>query len=211
MNHIAPKHVTVPGYDVSHYQANIHIHDTLRMAGKKFCFIKATEGSLFIDHLFREHWMAAKAAGMIVGAYNFFHPKQDPIRQAEKLVSVVGELGRNDLPHVLDWETTDGVPAFADRSEAFQFLTEVEKATNKTPIIYGGPFFLRDLILDPRFARFPLWISHYGTKAPLVPPPWDGWAFWQFTDHNELDLNLFNGSLDELKALANHQYRELKI
>lgn len=202
MNHVCASGPTVNGYDVSHYQPNLNIHAQMKQRGDAFCFIKATEGIGVVDHLYAAHYRAAKAQGMITGAYNFFHPAMDPIAQAKKMESVIGPLGAGDLGPVIDWEATDGTSVFKDREAGYAFLSEVGNATGKTPIVYTGPYFGQALSLDSRFLKFPLWVAHYGTKCPLVPGPWQHWTFWQFTDAGGLDLNIFNGSLEDLKKLA---------
>jgi len=59
-------------------------------------------------------------------------------------------------------------------------------------------------------ADYPLWIAQYTTAAqPVIPPVWNAWTFWQYTDkggvdgiNGDVDHNRFNGTLDNLKALA---------
>lgn len=203
VNTVCAVGVSVTGYDVSGWQDDISIHARMAQAGRKFCFIKASEGHS-IDRMFAKHWEAAKAAGMIVGAYDYFHPDQDPIAQAKLMESAIGKLGPGTLGPVIDWETTDGVPAGTDAAEGMKFLNDVQAATGRAPIIYGAPYFLHDLALDSSFAQFDLWIANYGVQCPLVPSPWSNWLFWQWTDSGDggVDQDYFNGSLDELKKLA---------
>lgn len=202
MKNVCASGQTVAGYDVSHYQPNLNVHAHMAQAGKKFCIIKATEGANIVDHLFSAHWKAAKAAGMIVGAYNFFHPSVDTTAQAKRFESVIGKLGAGDLAPVLDWEKTDGISAVRDRSAAQSFIQDVAQVTGKNPIIYGAPYFLQALGLGADFIQHPLWIAHYGAKCPLIPFPWTAWTMWQYTSGGGLDLNLYNGSLDQLKGLT---------
>lgn len=207
MKHVPAGAMLTTGYDVSHYQNNMHIHEQMQAAGKKFCIIKADEGATIVDHLFKAHYQAAKAAGMIVGFYNFFHPKQDAHKQAAHMLSLIGSL-QNDLGAMIDWETTDGISGVLDRDRGYQFLCEVEAALKKTPLLYTGPYFWRDQVggeNDLRFSRFHLVIAHYGLKpsvGPLVPGPWKTWDFWQYSETGGIDFDFYNGSLDQLKALA---------
>lgn len=201
MQKVSAHGFTVPGFDVSHYQPNFDFQKA-RLEGNLFCFLKATEGSTYVDKSFTSHWKNAKSAGLLVGAYHFFHPQSDPIQQAKHFAQVVGPLSAEDLPCVLDWETTDNVPSAQDRLEAMAFLNEVKILTKKNPIIYTGPYFAEALKLGTDFKQFPLWVAHYGTKAPLVPDPWKIWSFWQYTDDQGIDKNIFNGSFDRLKALT---------
>ncbi len=192
----------ISGYDVSKYQADMGLHHEMKACGDKFCIIKAAEG-LSTDPLFKTHWQEAKAQGMITGAYSFFHPKKDAEAQALHFASVVGKLGEGDLGPVLDFETTDGTASIKDADQAYAYLLDVKEAAGKLPIVYGSPYFLENLNLDAKFKRFPLWIANYGVTAPLVPKPWDTWTFWQYTDSKgHLDMDLFNGDIDQLLALT---------
>lgn len=204
MNHVPAGAIVTPGYDVSHYQAT-SIHEKMKAAGKVFCIIKADEGGTIIDSLWKAHYLAAKAAGMLVGFYNYYHPKQNPHAQSAHMLKLIGTV-HGDLPPMCDFETTDGLNAHASSDSAFAFCMDLKKATGQEPILYGGPYFLRDNAqVDGRFAEFRLMIAHYGPKpsvGPLVPAPWKAWTFWQFTETAGIDLDLFQGSVDQLKALA---------
>ena len=57
---------------------------------------------------------------------------------------------------------------------------------------------------------YPIWVAHYTTKPkPAVPPGWQNWTFWQFSETGKVtgittpvDLDRFNGTLDQLRALG---------
>lgn len=203
MNHVPIGAVVTPGYDVSHYQAT-SIHEKMKAAGKKFCIIKSDEGGRIVDHLWEAHFHAAKSCGMLVGFYNYYHPKQDPHAQAAHMMALIGTT-HADLPPMCDFETTDGLNAHDSANSAFLFCQDLKNATKQEPILYGGPYFLRDNAqVDARFAEFRLMIAHYGPKpstGPLVPAPWKNWTFWQYTEVGGIDLDLFQGSVEQLRAL----------
>ena len=72
----------VEGIDVSHHEGVIDWGE-VRLAGKEFAFIKATEGGTvagFETHPahFSENWPGAIAAGLAVGAYHFANPLRSP-------------------------------------------------------------------------------------------------------------------------------------
>jgi len=69
-------------------------------------FIKATEGTSLEDKSFASNWAGAQAAGLLRGAYHFYHPSVDPIEQADFFLSKVVTC---ELPPVLDVEATDNV------------------------------------------------------------------------------------------------------
>lgn len=191
---------TIKGFDVSAYQPYTDF-PRMKRDGHSFCFLKATEGITYFDKCFKIFWQRSKEAGLIRGAYHFFHPSSDPIKQAENFCMSVGPLASDDLPMVLDWETTDSVPSAQDRIRGLAFLNKVHSLSGKPPIIYGAPYFLHALGLSADFRQYPLWIAHYGVKSPLVPEPWTQFSFWQFSDSG-IDYNLFNGSLEQLMKIA---------
>ena len=75
----------VPGIDVSHYQAHV---DWAAVAGGgvRFGFAKASEGTVVPDQYFLDNWNGMKAAGILRGAYHFFHPNADAQAQAHNFL-----------------------------------------------------------------------------------------------------------------------------
>ena len=68
---------TVPGIDVSYWNAGIH-WPKVRATGQRFVFIKSTEGDSYSDPTFDDNWLGAKSAGLLRGAYHFFRANIDP-------------------------------------------------------------------------------------------------------------------------------------
>ena len=58
-------------------------------SGRKFGIVKATEGTGYTDSSFAANWAAMPKAGVIRGAYHFFHPNLDAVMQALALTDVV--------------------------------------------------------------------------------------------------------------------------
>ncbi|KAH9066217.1 glycoside hydrolase family 25 protein [Lactarius vividus] len=61
------------GIDVSHWQGALN-WNTIKSQGVTFAYIKATEGTTFIDPNFSSNYVGATNAGLIRGAYHFAHP-----------------------------------------------------------------------------------------------------------------------------------------
>lgn len=201
---LLPGAAGIQGIDVSHYQGVIEWHLVAR-AGKTFAFIKATEGVQEVDTQFQANWKGAQAAGLLRGAYHYYQPGEDPAQQAENFLRTV-RMGPGDLPPVLDFEEV------GERSETIEglrtWLTIVERATRKTPVIYTNPN-IWSQIASSQFGRFPLWIANYGVAAPKVPAGWKSWTFWQFSDggsvqgiQGHVDLDCFQGTLRDLQQMA---------
>lgn len=196
------------GIDTSHYDGTID-WAKVQASGVKFAFMKATEGRSFKDKTYDINRALAKQVGILTGAYHFYRPNRPAIQQADFFCSVIGSCD-GELPPVMDWETTDNVPVKDDVIAGMEFLIRVEEKLGRTPIIYTSPYFAEALRLHSGFEKYPLWIAHYGTKAPLVPYPWKNWTFWQQTDRGSIagipaqdeDVNVFNGTFEQLKALV---------
>ena len=198
--------VGVQGIDVSHYQGAVNWNQVAQ-TGMAFAFIKATEGISEVDPQFQANWSGAHAAGLLRGAYHFYDPGADPHQQAESFLSVV-RPGAGALPPALDVETS-GEPS--EILAGIQvWLTAVEQATGRAPVLYTNPSFWAGLGTGASgFGRFPLWIAEYGVTAPKVPEGWTTWTFWQFSESGSVpgiqgpvDLDLFQGTLPALRQGA---------
>jgi lysozyme len=202
------------GIDVSHFQFGVD-WAAVAASGVQFCFIKATEGAKTVDHQFAKNWKGAGEAGLVRGAYHFFHPAIPAATQAELFLRTVGELAPGDLPPALDLEGDEwnSIPIGERAPLAIQWLETVESKLGVTPFVYLSPSFAQEVLNNqPALGRFPLWLAHYtSAAAPTVPKPWEAWTFWQYTNAGTtpgvttpVDLDRFTGSPDDLKALTVH-------
>jgi lysozyme len=202
----------VPGIDVSHYQPAID-WATVVGAGFQYCFIKATEGSASVDKSFARHWPDARKAGLIRGAYHFFRPAVPVASQAALFLRTVKRLQPGDLPPVLDLEAPQEWADILPKERialAVGWLEAVEHKLGATPIVYLSPSFASNILGNTtELARYPVWLAHYTmAETPMVPKPWSSWTFWQHSNGRTpgvsvpVDLNRFNGSRDDLKALT---------
>lgn len=197
----------VQGIDVSGYNTGTNWIQ-VKASGIAFAFIKATEGITYLNPYFRNDWANSKSAGIIRGAYHFFHPKDDPVKQANYFLSVMGHLSLGDLPAVLDLEI-HSAPIKEEVASALIWLETIEKATGKTPIIYSGHYFIDELANPPEFEKYHLWLAGY-TSTPQIPKPWNGYTFWQHSDSGKVlgvngfcDLSVAGGDLAWLTEFSN--------
>jgi lysozyme len=211
---------TVPGIDVSYWDLDID-WAKVQASGIRFAFIKATEGETYTDPTFAANWAGSKSAGILRGAYCFFHPNMDAIKQADFFIQTL--KARNDvgeLPPVLDLEAHDQQSNAVIISKAKAWLDRVEQAFGKKPVIYSGYYYLKDHFSEsgaqpPAWVNdYPLWIAQYprvytAEMQPALPPGWLRWTFWQYSETGQVngiqttvDLNVFNGSLDDLYRFA---------
>ena len=199
-------------------------------AGRRFAFIKATQGDYNTQSTFAADWTGAAAAGLLRSPYHFFDATVDGVTQAQWFLSELaqaGGIGNGDLPPLLDLEcptasTQSGsdsaceysgnsgwAPPATVASRTFDWLDTVEKATGRTPIIYSYPAWFGDVgFSDGRLTHYPLFIATYADCA-AVPAPWTTTAFWQYTATGSLpglsgqaDLDRYMGSIDGLMGLT---------
>lgn len=204
-----PCNYNVHGIDISHHQDNI---DWVQLVSNRttqfpihFVFMKATEGGDHSDHTFSYNFDQARRYGFIRGAYHFFSPKTDPNKQADFFIRTV-QLTSGDLPPVLDVETI-GETSPRDLQTAVKvWLDRVEAHYGVKPILYTSYKFKNRYLSDSIFNTYPYWIAHYYVDSVEYK---GAWRFWQHTDvgnvpgiKKEVDLNVFNGTLEELSGMT---------
>ena len=202
-----PVGYSMHGIDVSHYQGDINwkmLKQTRQ--GKfpvEFIFMKATEGGDFSDDRFVANFDSAKVHGFIRGAYHFYNPKTDADKQADFFIRSV-KLEPGDLPPVLDIEMKSKDVKKLQQDLKI-WLRKVENHYGVKPIIYASYKFKTKYLNDSVFDSYPYWIAHYYVDSVRYQ---GDWKFWQHTDvgtlpgiDEKVDLNIFNGSLSEMKEL----------
>jgi GH25 family lysozyme M1 (1,4-beta-N-acetylmuramidase) len=178
----------------------------VKAAGFEFAFLKATEGRTFDDQRFSFNRRAAKAAGLVVGAYHFARPDNNTPEAEVQHFLRIARPKRGELIPALDWETNPPTAAWASR-----FLHALENEIGTPPIFYTFPDFLRRTGHFGDFHRFPLWYSRFGPNDgqlhSATPPQGFRFVVHQFTSAGHVDgiggradLNLLK--LDSLRPLV---------
>lgn len=206
---VCAKGATVEGIDVSVWQAAVN-WQSVKNSGITFGIARVSYGTS-LDSWFDDNWNGMKSVGLIRGAYQFFLPQQDPIAQADLMLSAVGTLGPGDLPLVADVEDTGGQSAATIASKLKQWCQHIEAATGRKPIIYTGKYFWQDNVASFDFGGYPLWIPNYSFSCPNLPDNyWNDWVIFQYSStgsvpgvSGNVDRNKFNGTLADLQAFAN--------
>ena len=198
----------VHGFDVSHHQGQIDWSELQKTQTApfpvRFVFMKASEGGDFSDTAFIHNFDEARKHGFIRGAYHFYNPKTDASRQADFFIRSV-KLESGDLPPVLDIEVR-GEDEKKLRRDLKVWLDKIEDYYRVKPILYTSYKFKTRYSNDSVFNSYPYWIAHYYADSVEYKGQW---RFWQHTDvgrlpgiREDVDLNVFNGTLDELKRMT---------
>lgn len=199
----------VRGVDVSNYQGEID-WDILSEQNIKFAFIKATEGSSFVDARFKTNYENAQKTQLRVGAYHFFSFQSQGITQAENFIETVPKI-ENMLPPVVDFEFYGGLekkpPEKTETREQLNImLSELEAYYGMKPIIYVKKE-AYDTYLQDGYEEYDIWIrSVYNMQIDLGDCDW---VFWQYSNRMHLkgydgkeyyiDMNAFYGTEEEFQ------------
>lgn len=194
----------VMGVDVSHYQGEIS-WQSLEDQGVSFAFIKATEGSSYVDEFSAQNLENAAETDIKISAYHFFSFDSSGETQAENYISAVSPEEIN-MPPVVDVEYYGDKQCNKPSPEETEFilrplLERLEDHYGVKPIIYTTfPVYMR--YISDAFAEYPLWIRNINCEPEFLD-----WEFWQYSDKGELygfcgeekyiDLNVYNGSMEE--------------
>lgn len=189
--------------DISHYQTIPESLDEAAEAGILGVIHKMTEGSSYVDDKADNRRYLAQEAGLLWGLYHFVRAG-DMAQQVDHFLSAAGPYSDEDTLFVLDWEVAD-----VSLDDAIEFLDLLEQRTGRLPVLYSGHI-VKDALAggpDPRINKYPLWLCHYTTGTPVLPPGWDAYWAWQYTDqgscpgvNSPVDLNAFDGTADQLRA-----------
>lgn len=190
----------VRGIDISHHNGDVDFE----RIGKAdtdvgFIYLKATEGTDFIDSHFHHNSLHAINSGLPVGAYHFFRYDTDGELQALNFLHAL--KGRDfALPPAIDvedWGNPDG-HANALIVERLRALTGRLRMEGYEPIIYTNLDGYYRLIKG-NFDNYPLWIASF-SNPPLDQDPNNiRWTLWQYTHRGSVpgisgdtDINVVN-------------------
>lgn len=206
--------------------------EQMKANGAEFVIIKASQGLDIIDREFENSWKGAREAGLLRGAYHFLDYRFQMAQQME-LFAELFVNDPPELPLALDLEKRKKWGPLPPRSQLIGWLMsgfQIIRQYNYKPMLYTNVSTIRhnlspvpDWLLGEH-----LWLAQYLRQPPFYLPgtrnhnpvtkqpsyqPWDRWAFWQFDDKGDgraygvesrgVDLNYFNGSLDDLRKYAN--------
>jgi len=208
-NNIDREKYPIIGVDVSSYQGEI---DWNRLSENdiQFAFIKATEGSSFVDPFFEKNWNETQNTDLRIGAYHFFSFESPGINQAKSFCETVPKV-KNMLPPVIDVEyynsfkSSDDIDVTKIKKELRDCIDIIEGEYSVKPIIYMTNKSFEEIIQDD-FADCCFWYRSVYSKAPDNI----SWTFWQYSNRHILegytgkeryiDMNVFYGTNEEFSA-----------
>lgn len=171
------------GLDLSHWVKDISLENAVK-DGFSVVYLKATEGERTRDSGLENLYKKAKAAGLKIGFYHLLHVGggYSAEAQADNFIKILNAYPYQCLP-VVDVEacgfhsgskeeTTKAVLAFAEK---------VRKAKGQQCALYSNTSFIAGH-LTRGVTKLPLWVAHYGAKAPGENGVYSEYIGWQYTN-----------------------------
>ncbi|MED4726893.1 glycoside hydrolase family 25 protein [Aneurinibacillus migulanus] len=185
----------IKGIDVSHHNGTV---DWKKVAadGVKFVFLKASEGTTFVDKTFKTNAANARANGIRVGAYHYakFGNVAEAKAEAQHFLRTVSGV-KITYPLVLDLEENKKKASKATLTDAaIAFLDAIEKA-GYFAMIYAGKYFFETQLDEKRLKPYALWIARYNSFLGRDA------GVWQYTDKGK--VSGISGNVD-----MNWSYRD---
>lgn len=203
-------HGFVFGIDVSHYQGLIQWNKVKIIKGNtnvnvSFAIIRATMGSNKIDQYYTHNWKSTKKRKIIRGAYHYYRPNENSLKQANNYINKV-KLSKGDLPPILDIEQVSSIQSISNlRKGLLKWLVKVESHYCIRPIIYTGETFYNKYLSGSNFKKYKFWIANYNNMSK----PKANWIVWQFSQKGKIngiddfvDLNVYNGNIGRFKSIC---------
>lgn len=200
------------GHDISNLQGQID-WSLFGRYRPDFVWAKASQGQWYSDPYFASNWRMLGQLGIPRLAYGFGEPaRSNGIADALKFLTVAGAGVSGDIP-ILDLEDLPpGDPQLRPTDDLLAYtrdwLNTVEATWGVSPLIYSRVGFLQahNCTGHVELARYGLALAAYETfQFPIPPAPWPVLAFWQVGQGpvpgvaTPVDIQLFNGTLDELR------------
>ena len=181
----------------------------------------------FVDNQAFNSYNNARAQNLLVGSFHWMDARRSGSYQANYYLDNIYSKMSLDFPPILDVEEAEGL--LNKKEYIYQtkiWLEIIEAATGRLPIIYSANWYLSnfDKNLIMWMSRYPLWVAYYSNvSAPVLPFPWFEYKIWQYASNasfpyytksggnpsswgskgSGLDMNWFNGSMDDLLGFIN--------
>ena len=215
------------GIDVSSYQGSSINWSSVNGSGVTFAWAKATEGTYYIDADFAINEANAKAAGVMIGAYDFANYNVDTgtagaTAEANYFWSTAKNYVKGGGSYLVPMLDVELAPTGYTRASLSQWVnqwcntvTSDAAAAGLTvkPVVYTYyPF--ATTWLDSSVTQWPLWMAtpngsglNPQTGAPGSTSPWSNWNLWQYSQGGSVsgvsglvDQDVFNGTTANLES-----------
>lgn len=183
------------GIDVSEWQGKINFEEVAR-AGIKVVYIRASEGTDYIDPYFKENYEEAKANGLKTGFYHYVTARTTEEARQEARFFVSNIKGTEpDCKLAMDFEVFGDLSKDEINEISKVFLETVEMLSGKECVIYSDAYNARETFSEELAKEYAIWVADYGAEEPANNGKWSSWVGFQYTDTGR--VNGIEGSVDK--------------
>lgn len=174
------------GIDVSEWQGRINFKEVAE-SGIEVVYIRASEGTTYIDPYFMDNYRGAKENGIRVGFYHFLTATttEEAEREAKFFVSNIKGL-EPDCKLAMDFEVFNGLGREEINRISKVFLEKVEELSGKECVIYSDASNARDVFDEELAKKYPIWVADYFVDEPANNGKWDSWVGFQYSDKGRI-------------------------
>lgn len=189
------------GIDVSVYQGDID-YEQVKAYGIEVVYIRAGEGSDYIDPAFERNYENALNAGLKIGYYHYITASDttEAAAQAEFFYSLIKGKTIDCYP-AMDFEAFPGLSDAEINEIALTYLETLSRLLGYPAAIYTDVNNIETL-WDSSLSQYPLWVAEYGTGTPQRIGAWADWSGFQYSDMGKVngiggyvDLDYFKDSI----------------
>lgn len=176
------------GIDVSNHNGNINFNK-VKVEGVECVYIKATEGTTYVDSYLDTNYSNAHYIGLKTGFYHFLVGTSSPETQATNFYNAIKDKS-NELIPMLDIETSfNGLMDYVLR-----FIAKFKELSNMPIGVYTYTGFMDNL--DSRLKDYQLWEANYNNDPWNLPSNniWSSRVGHQYTEKGK--VNGINTNVD---------------
>lgn len=174
------------GIDVSGWQGNINFEE-VKNSGIEIVYMKASEGSSFVDPYFDQNYTNAKSNGLKVGFYHYLTAKsvEEAVEEARFFVATIsGKIP--DCKLAMDFESFGNLSISEINQIGIAFVKTIENLSNKEVVIYSDTSNATS-VFEGELTNYSLWVAQYEVEEPTPNGNWNTWvrlAIYRFRRNN---------------------------
>ena len=194
------------GIDVSHHQGRIYWDEVAKDPKVNYVYLKATEGTDYVDDTYSYNFRECKRVGLKVGSYLFFRPHLSARAQFQLFISRV-ETRQQDLLPMIDVEVIKGVSEGVLQARLLELCELFEKEYGKKPLIYTGKnFYNKYIYSNSRLRRYKYFIAAYSFIEPDLYGDED-YILWQYSATGS--VRGIRGNVDMSRLVGRHTLKDI--
>ena len=198
---------TIQGVDVSHFQGDID-WSVLERQGISFAYIKATEGSSYVDPYLDKNYQGIQTTGLDYGFYHFLSLDSSPETQFENFKSAVGDYHMDIIPAIdIEWygdKRQNPPEKEAVLSTLSQMISLFEQEYGQKPVVYTTHSFYNKYFRGET-PDYPIWIRN------VYFCPSEEWTIWQYTDRSVMDGYYGDEKYIDRDVIRDSDYNNLQL